>query len=561
MAQPYLLIPASGATQSDEWVRLGIEAQMMGKFPDAERHYRQALRLDPQHVIATQNFAVLYAQTNNLIEALLTMERASLFDGVNPIVYANRAFMCLEADRIDEALAAARQGLAMGPTTETRLALAVILATAGLPDEAIPLYNAILDQHPQHLQAGPNACFVQTLTTATPADLQQQRAKWYRANRYHGEKKPHPNERTGTRQLKVGYVSGDFKTHSAAMIFSAVLLQHDPAQVEMFLYSTLPVDPAADPKTKLFQEAVGPRWRDIAALTDEQADALIRQDQIDILVDLAGHTNGGRLALFTRKPAPIQVTAWGFAHGTGCPEIDYFLADPVTIPPEERRHYAETVLDLPCVVTYQVPSDYQLKGSSPLPYHQHGVITFGTYARYEKLSDGYLRTCHAILTRVNGSRMHFKDHAFRRPYAIRRILGAMPGIDKGRLLFSISTNHQEHLSAMQQADIMLDPFPHSGGVVGLEQLYMGVPIVTLYGSQAAGRTTSSVLTAMGRLDWIAKTPDDYIERAVALAQDIPALIQVRQTLREELLASPVIIGYREAVEATYRTIWQKWCAS
>lgn len=557
MAQPYTIIPSQGSDQADEWVRLGMEAQMSNKFPDAERHYKQALRLNPRHSIATQNLAVLFAQMNQVNEALLTIERASMLDGVNPIIYANRAFMCLEADRIDEALEAARKGVEMAPTTETRLALALTLATAGIPKQAIDLYNEILDSTPKHIQAAPNACFVQTLVNLTPEDLLRQRKRWYQANRFAGEKKPHYNDRSKDRVLRVGYVSGDFKTHSASMLFSAVVMKHDRKNIEPFLYSTLPVNKDADPMTKKYMDLGN--WRDISALDDEKAEELVRQDRIDILVDLAGHTNGGRLALFTRKPAPIQITAWGFAHGTGLPEIDYFFGDPVATPEDERKYYAEQIFDLPSIVSY-TPPEYDTKGISPLPYHQNGYITFGSYARYEKLSDECLQTFAEILRRVPDSKLQFKDHAFRRPYSIRRILTVMPDIAPERVLFSISTNHLEHLLAYQQADLILDPFPHGGGVVSLETLYMGVPMLTLYGKQPSGRTSSSVLTVMGKTDWIAKSQEDYIEKAVKLSKDVHALHNSRKTLRAEFMASPVIVGYLEATEAAYRKIWMKWVA-
>ncbi len=558
MAQPYILSPAQGSGHADEWVRLALEAQTTGKFPDAERHYRQALRLEPHHAIATQNFAILYAQVNNLNEALLTIERASLFDGTHGIIYTNWALMALEAERMDVALTAARKAVEVAPTPEARLALAMVLAAAGLPEEAIPQYNEILKVQPQHPAAGPNSCFVMTLTSATPETMLAQRKKWYEANRLHGAPVIHSNDKSLTRPLRVGYVGGDFKRHSAAMIFGAVVLHHDPARVETYLYSTLPVDPAADTVTKQFMDVAGANWRNLVGTNPAQAGELVRQDKIDILVDLAAHTNGGMLTLFTGKPAPIQVTAWGFAHGTGLPEIDYFFADPVAIPQEEREHYAETIWDLPCIVTYEPPVDYNLKGTSPLPYFKHDAITFGSYARYEKLSNDYLRCCHQILQQVPDSRLEFKDHAFRRPYSIRRIREAMPDIAQERLLFSIGTTHQEHLLTYHQADLILDPFPHTGGVVCLEQLFMSVPIVTLYGTQPAGRTTSSVLTAMGRTEWIAKTTDQYIEIAVSLSKDITTLNKVRKTLRNEFLASPVISGYVEKVEASYKEMWAIW---
>jgi len=330
------------------------------------------------------------------------------------------------------------------------------------------------------------------------------------------------------------------------------------SKVEPYFYSTLPVDPVTDLKTKAFQESAGPRWRDLSTLDDAKAEDMIRGDKIDILVDLSGHTNGGRLTLFTRKPAPIQVTAWGFAHGTGCPEIDYFFADPVAVPLAERGNFVEQIYDLPCYITYDMPTEYAVKGTSTLPAYRNGYVTFGASARYEKMSEGCLKTFAEILRRVPGSKIQFKDHAYRRPYSIRRILALMPDIAPDRLLFSTATSHEDHLRAYQQADLILDPFPHSGGVVSLEQLYMGVPMVTRYGTQPSGRNAASVLTAMGKTDWIAKDEAEYVEKAVALVSDLPALVKIRQTLHTEFLDSPVVFGYVDRVEAAYQEMWTRW---
>jgi len=566
VAQPYVIIQTNGSDQADEWIRLGVEAQVAGKFADAERHYRHALRLDPRSAVATQNLAITFAQLGNTHEGILAIERATIFDDSHAVIQVNRAFMNLEADRIEEALAAAKYAVSISKDDDiygyinSRLALAMISATAGYPENAVPLYRDILAKDPKHPIANANCAFVQTLTSATPVELLAQRKLWYENNRYPGPKQAHANDKTPDRPIKVGYVGGDFKRHSASMIFGSVVLNHDKGDVVTYLYSTLPVDPKLDSVTQQFQTAVGENWRDISALSDEAADELIRKDGIDILVDLAAHTNGGRLTLFTRKPAPIQVTAWGFAHGTGVPDIDVFLADPIAVREDERRYYAERVVDLPCIVSYQPPVEYNIKGTSAMPYFQNDYITFGSMARYEKLSDACLAAIVEIMKRVPNSRVHFKDHSLRRPYAIKRIVQAMKEIDKSRLMFSISTSHPDHLQCIQSCDLMLDTWPHGGGVVTLEALWMGVPICTLNGTQPSCRTASSVLTLMGHADWIAITPDDYVKVAVKMANDIAMLNKARRTLRQELLDSPIVKGYREATEAVYRKLWKEYCA-
>ena len=565
--QPYVILPATGSEPADEWLRLGIEAQVANKLPDAERHYRHALRLSPGHAGARQNLGVLHAQQNALADGLMAMECATLLDPALEIVWANWALMLIEAERYDEAVTIAQRGVEQKATAETRLALAMALTATGKAKDAAPIYSHVLAEtdgvdSQAYTLAGFNSCFVSTLASPSPEEAQAIRSRWYDRFRYTGAQSGHANERTIHRPLRVGYVSGDFKQHSAAFIFVAVVLTHDRSRILPYLYSTLPVNPAADGMTAKFHGAG--TWRDISAMTDEDTDGLVRQDAIDILVDLSGHTGGNRLVLFTRRPAPIQITGWGFAHGTGVKEMDYFFADPVALPENERACYIEQVWDLPCIVAYSPPGDYHLKGVSPLPANRSegGVITFGAFSRFEKLSDECLDTWAEILRRYPDSRLLFKDRASRRPFTIKRFREHMGEVDPHRLLFSLDTNHPDHLMAYQQADLILDSFPHTGGVASIEQLYMGVPIVTLYGRNPGERTTSAVLTAMGRHGWIAQSPDEYIDLAVGMAKDHHMLSVVRKTLREELLASPLCNGtYVRAVEEAYRAMWQRWIAA
>jgi len=573
MAQPFSLLPATGSEQADEWIRLGTESQLNGNFPKAETFYRSALRLSPNNVTAIHNLSILQACQNNLNESLLTMERAVLFDDSNPVIYANQALICLEADRIDEAAFAAIRGAELSPEkpvdaaadplktagyVNSRLSLAMVAAATGHPENAFKPYMEILEVDPLHPAAGPNSCFVTSLMPIGPKELLPPRLRWYQAHKVNRPRWPHRNDKNPDRILRVGYVGGDFKSHSAAMMFSNVVLNHDRSVVEPILYSSLPTDESKDEVTARFKAAA--TWRDIAGKSDDDVEAMIDADAIDILVDLAAHTNGGRLSVFCRKPAPIQITAWGFAHGSGVPEMDVFFADPVAVPESERQYFVERIVDLPCIVTYRPPTEYQIKTASQTPYFQNEYVTFGSFTRFEKLSDSCLNTFRRILEGVPNSRLHFKDHALKRPFSIRRILKTMEGIDRSRLLFSGSTSHPEHMLEYQKVDIMLDPYPHGAGVVSLETLYSGVPLLTMYGTQPSGRTASSVLTAIGRKDWIAKSEDEYVENAINWANRPHELAKARKTLRDELLSSPVIAGYAGEVEKAYRMLWKEWCA-
>lgn len=560
--QPYILLPPTDPKAVvSEWMLVAVESHQLGRYPDAERQLRHALNLDPDNPRVYNNLACCYASGANYKEALLSVERACQLAGLSEdgfkkaaedygIALCNWALIALDLEQIDLALEKATLAVEIFPSSQTRVALALCYPVSGRAAETLPLYNAVLDESPKHHVAGMNAAFVQTLLPLTPKDLLTQRRRFYDGQRQVGSGLKHHRLSVNGKPLRVGYVSGDFRRHSAASIFGAVVLKHSP-RVEPYFYSTQPVDADADPVSKKFVDYAGPRWRDVAGTCDEKAEELIRKDRIDLLVDLSGHTGGSRLGLFTRRPAPVQITAWGFAHGTGVPEIDYFLADPVAVPAEERQYYAEKVVDLPCIVTYAPPEEYGLPGVSDPPAVKNGYVTFGCFSRYEKLSTAYLGTCQEVLLEVKGSKMTFKDHAFRRPDAVRRVLEIMDQIDPRRFSFRIGTSQPDHFLAYQDCDLILDPFPHSGGTACLEQLWMGVPLVTLYGTQAAGRTSSSVLTCLGLPELVTTSRDDYIRQATLLAGHPQILAPQRKLLREKLLGSPVVKGYVGAVEDLY----------
>lgn len=572
--QPYILLPPiDPQAVVSEWIAVAVESHQLGRYPDAERQLRHALHLSPDDPRVYNNLACAYATGGNYKEALLAIERAvqlalmHLEDvkacaEVSGIALCNWALIALDLEQVELAKEKATKAVEIYPSPQTRVALALCCPVAGTPAEALPLYNAVLDENPKHHVAGMNASFVQTLIDAKPEELLAQRKRFYEGQRQVGNPLKHHRLSLNGKPLRVGYVSGDYRRHSACSIFGGVVLKHSPA-VEVYLYSTQPVDPEADPVSKRFKDFAGDRWRDIASSSDDRAEDLIRKDKIDVLVDLSGHTGGSRLGLFTRRPAPIQATAWGFAHGTGCPEIDCFLADPVAVPENERQHYAERVVDLPCIVTYLPPDEYNLSGTSEPPAAKNGHVTFGCFSRYEKLSTAYLATCQEVLLAVPDSRMIFKDNAFRRPGAVRRVLEIMDAVDPRRLSFRVGTNQPDHLLSYQKCDLILDPFPHSGGTCCLEQLWMGVPIVTLYGTQAAGRTTSSVLNCLyaNPYDWVALNKEEYIAKAVYLATTGRSEIaDARKTLRQELLGSPVVKGYVEAVEECYKKMVKEKCS-
>jgi predicted O-linked N-acetylglucosamine transferase (SPINDLY family) len=557
MTQPYHLLPRIGSSMAEEWLDIGLNHHCANRLAEAEQAYMKGLRVDPNCGPIVANLGIMAAQQGNVNLAAQRLERALLFDENNATTWYNYALALLEAERADEAIPAIEKSLSLVDSADGYTAQGMILTSNGLAAEATEAYEKALMKDPKHGLASYNALFVRTLKNTSPADNYAARKRWYENHHWIGEKKSHANDKTPDRQIRVGYVGGDFKMHSAAFIFGTVILNHDKSVVEPYCYMSMGSDPNADATTKKFMD--GTIWRDISALDDDKAEAMIREDKIDILVDLSGHTGGNRLPLLTRKPAPIQCHGWGFAHGSGLPEIDYFMACPYSIPEDEREHFAEKIWDLQTIIGY-TPPEYGQPGISAPPVEHKGFFTFGVFGRYEKLSPQSIEAWHKIMLRTPGSRLLFKDQMMRRPYAIRRIREVMHDIDPKRLLFMQDSSHPEQMLAYQTVDLVLDTFPHTGGVTALEILFMGVPIITLYNGQVGGRTTSVALRAMGRRAWIADSIKDYINKAIDLSENRSTLAAARPVLREELLNSGICgPRYARSVEEAYRKMWWRYC--
>ncbi|MEO5374277.1 MAG: acetylglucosamine transferase, partial [Alphaproteobacteria bacterium] len=302
-------------------------------------------------------------------------------------------------------------------------------------------------------------------------------------------------------------------------------------------------------------------WRHTVGVSDEDMAEQIRRDGIDILVDLSGHTIGNRLAVFVHKPAPVQITAWGHAEGTGIPTIDAFLADSVVVPESERSFFAETVIDLPCFLPYAPPG--YAADVAALPALSAGVFTFGCFNRLDKFSEDALALWARVLAAVPGSQLLLKDSQLGGAENQRRVAAtfATHGISGDRLAFLGASPHPEHLATFARVDVALDPFPQNGGTSTFEALWHGVPVVTLRGRTPAGRAGDAINSALGLNEFAARTQDEYVAIAARAAADLPRLAALRAGLRHRMTSSPLgnSAAYTRAVEVIYRDLWRGWC--
>jgi protein O-GlcNAc transferase len=504
-------------------------AQRTGRqFQEAAASYLAVLALDPQHIDAQNNLGIVLWELDDLPGAVACFERTVALQPAYRNAHVNLANIQRQRGQFDAAIASYRAALALQPDDDMAHS-GIILA---------------LDHHPDCTPAMAlaerrawNAAHAAALTAAAPA---------------------HTNTADPERPLRVGYVSTNFAWNSNAFSLGPILA-HDARQVEAVCYADV-AEP--DDHTAMFASRV-PLLRNVSGWTHEMLADQIRADKIDILVDLDGHaTRTHRLLMFARKPAPIQVTAWGYYTGTGLDAMDVMFADDVVIPADEHRWFAEEIVNLPSVMCVDaIPS---LPDVTPPPSITRGTLTFGCFNQAMKLSPESLDTWARIVAAVPGSRMLFKYTGIDSPANVAMIRAAFAahGVQPDRIDVLGKTSRHEHLAAYGAVDVQLDPFPHGGGVTTYESLLMGVPCVTLFGDRISGRVSASFMTTLGLTRLIAQTVDEYVEIAVRLAGEIGWLAQERTTLRERVLASPIANRdeYTRAVEATYRGLWQRWCA-
>jgi protein O-GlcNAc transferase len=442
------------------------------------------------------------------------------------------------------------------PPPEILSSYATCLMYVGRMAEAATHYRRALEMKPAQATYFDNMIFCQDHAPETTSrqGLDLRREWWHRYGQEIAQgQKPHTNDRDPERPLRVGYVSGDFKSHSASFSFSLVVMRHSPA-VQAFCYFTAPSQ-AWDEWTSIYSQETTFRHvfgQDAPTIAD-----IIRRDKIDILVDLAAYSNYGRLDLFCLKPAPIQVTAWGYILGTGIDPMDYILGDPIALPYSDQEFYTEKIVHLPVIIPYVGP----LYGPevNPMPAKSGELFTFGAFSRPAKVNASTLRLWGNVLRAVPKSRLLFKvplsEHEEFRRHVMRGL-----GVEAHRVVFEGYSPHDKHLAAWHKVDLALDPYPAAGGVTMCEALWMGIPHVTRMGERVINRIGPSVYSHLGLEDFVVKDDEEYIATAKRWATEgVDTLAQWRGRLRELVFKSPLAQGYVEAVEDAYRDMWKDWC--
>jgi predicted O-linked N-acetylglucosamine transferase (SPINDLY family) len=548
------------------WEKLGDALRRTAQLDEALKVFQHVLTLAPERP-ETHNFlGVTMAALGRTQSAVDAFARAISLkpDYADP---HNNLGLCLQGQgQTQWAIGEYRTAIRLRPDFPGAYNnLGSLLKECDQLDLAIEAYRKALELKPDLVQGHDNLLFsLHAHPAYDAAAIFREHAEW---NRIHAESltrtaRPLGNRRDPDRRLKIGYVSPDFREHSVAFFLEGLLAHHDPKQMEIFCYADVAREDAVTQRLRGHAH----HWRSLIGLSDEAAAKLIRQDGIDILVDLAGHTGDNRLLAFARKPAPVQVTYLGYPGTSGLTAMDWRLTDARADPPGiADPFFSEKLFRLPRTFLCFTPSP----GAPPVarpPAIASGSITFGSFNYLPKINPLVVEVWSEILRSVPGSRLLLKSHGLSDEYSRRGMLDrfAAHGIGPERLeLFGKIPSLAGHLQLYDRIDVALDPFPYNGTTTTCEALWMGVPVVTLAGKTHAGRVGVSLLSSVGLPRLIAEDREQYVRVAAELAGDLPALAELRGGLRQRVAQSPLTdaAGFARDIEVAYRQMWRAWCAS
>ena len=539
---------------------LGVGLREKGDFDGAIACQRRAISLQPQDAHAYRYLGNALHYKMRYGEAIEAYQRAITLKPDFALAYVNLGATLRQMEKLDEAIAACNTAISIDPNCSLAYTcLGLALKETGRIEDAVAAYRKGVELDPTDAYAVSHLILALHYSPAsTPQTIYEQCRHWSAlyAEPLNRLIKAHDNVRDPGRPLRIGYVSPDLKWSSLAVFFLPLLTRHDRNAFQVFCYAEVHVP---DRMTDRLQSHAD-HWRSTVGLTDEQIAQLIRNDKIDILIDLALHSPDHRLGVFARKPAPVQVTYLAYCSTTGLSAIDYRLTDPYLDPPgASTESYSERTARLPESYWCYRP-DHLAADPGPLPASSSGHITFGSLNNFCKVSPPALDAwCELLHAAPNSSLLLHAKEGTHRQRMIETI--AKRGIDPSRLRFAGQLPLKQYIALYAGIDIALDPFPYGGGTTTCDALWMGVPVVSLAGSTAVGRAGLSLLSNVGLSHLVARSVDEYLRIALNLASDLPALAALRSSLRNRMLDSPLMDAPRfvRNIEAAYRQMWRTWC--
>ncbi|MBY4594191.1 tetratricopeptide repeat protein [bacterium BD-1] len=524
-----------------------------------EQILRGILQSNPSDVDALANLGYLMLEAKRNQEALEWLDRAIQIQPRHAGLHLNRGVTLAALDRPDEAIQSYERSLNLEPRdAQTHFALGQLLQGQQDFQRAFASYQRALALNPGHPEALSNLLFthhyVEDFSPQANHDLARRLSPSARMPQGVAASARPPKS-----SLRVGFVSADLREHPVGYFLEGVLAQLDRTRLSLYAYSN-----------NIFEDQVSEKlrsqftsWHVIEALNDQDAAALIRQDQIDVLIDLSGYTAGHRQSLFALRPAPLQISWLGYFSTTGQTAIDYVLADPISVPPEEEGLFVERIWRMPSI-RYCFTPPPSAPAAALLPALERGHITFGSFQALSKINDRVLKAWAEILRRAPMTRLRIQSKKLDHPEARSRFEEQLKTCDlpMERVHLIGSQSRADYLAAYGEVDIVLDTFPYPGGTTTVEALWMGVTTLTLAQPGMLGRQGQSIMHVAGLPEWVASSEADYITTAVHWAQagmeHLLELAQLRTELRERVKSTPLFDASQFArdFERAIADMWQ-----
>jgi predicted O-linked N-acetylglucosamine transferase (SPINDLY family) len=546
-------------------VNLALQSAMQqhqsGRLAEAEQAYRNILSVDPENASAMQLLGVVALQSGRAREAAELISRAIQIHGGEADWYVNlgAAFNALQLPQ------QARDAFGAAITLNPSNAVAYANLSAVLKDfdveESIAIGRRAIELRPDPI-AHSNLLLSLNYRLTDPQQVLQEHRAWaerYARPLHESVDQTYANPRDPEKRLRIGYISADFREHAMAHFLLPLLAAHDQERFDIVCFDdTLKSDSVSSQFRQL-----ACRWIPTARRPPDQIARMVRDEKVDILIDVTGHFAGNRLLVFARRPAPVQVTCIGYPCTTGLTEIDYRISDAICDPPGAETQSAEKLLRLPEIFwCYQPPANCPDVISLPAA-ENGGTITFGSANVYAKVTATMLDLWGQILARVPKSRLVLQGIAYSLDIPRQTVLAALArhGVDAARVQFIAREPLAQHLQTLSRFDIALDTAPFNGGTTTCHALWMSAPVVSLAGNRHASRMGASILSNVGLDAWVAQSGDEYIERAVTLANDAAQLTSLRQSMRDRLSSSPLMRAapFAAGFEQALRAAWRAWC--
>jgi protein O-GlcNAc transferase len=540
---------------------LGVTLKKLGRLKEAEASFRQAIALNLNFIEAHYNLGSTLKELGRLEEAEVSLRKAITLKPDLAGAHNNLGSTLKELGRLEEAEVSLRKAITLKPDLAgAHNNLGNVLLILGRLNEALASYNKAIELKVDYSDtySNKNSCLNYS-SSWSPLFIYKQHLKF---EKQFGGLKVEPTvgalvKKNFGERLRIGYISGDFRKHSVAYFFEPLLQHHSAHVVETFCYYNNTV---VDVTTKRLMVTCD-HWRSIVNLPDLDVFNLIKNDKIDILVDLSGHTGKNRLLVFAQKPAPIQVTWLGYPNTTGLSAIDYRFTDIIADPIGEADElHSEKLLRLPNGFQCFQGNEKILVGLE-LPQKSQGYITFGSFNNLSKITPQVIKAWSKILHMVPTSHLLLKSFQlnYNKNYYLELFKNEGLAEDRIKLHGKLDST-EDHLELYNKIDIGLDPFPYNGATTTCEALWMGVPVITLLGDRHVGRVGASILTNVGLTNFIAQDIDSYIKLTVEMAANTNYLQETRKGLRERMQRAPLCDAHSFAsdIETTYKDMWLKY---